>query len=391
MQDIKVEDTVLLIDSSRSMMRYDFKPNRLYIALKSAKKFITTKINIDPKDRISILSFGDITTKLQNFSNETNKLLESLDKVSISGKGLLHDGIAFALQILVEQMRRIGGKIPRIFIITDNKIEDIENLEKIVNIANGLGVIIDSLQIGKTQDYRNNILKRISKLTGGEFGFFANERAVINAGKAFASKKNANKHTDYFSPEKKEKIPPLMNEIALPLRRPTIMEVRLMMDSGGNGQKKCQICHSKKAPLTNADFFSEGRFCPSCERPMHLSCAALWAKKTEYTKTIFRCPFCYFLLRVPSSVLKLIGDDIESTQKIQIIDEEEAKTTKMKVMPDNRIPKIDSSCSYCHSIFMGDYQVFQCENCGSYYHKPCLEKMYKEIQACRYCGRKITY
>lgn len=391
MEDIKIEDVVVLLDSSRSMLRRDFKPNRLTVALKSVKNFTKRKLEIDPKDRVALLSFGGVTKKLCAFSNYEDKLINSLEKLQISGKGDLHDGIAFALQILVEEMRKIGGKIPRIFIISDAKFNQSQKLEEIVNIANGLGVIIDACQLGLSHDYKRNILKQISKLTGGEYGFFKNSKAVINAGKSFASKKNIKKTSDYFSPNKKKKMPPLISEVALPLRRPTIMEIRLMMTNQGSGQEKCQICHSVKSPITNSDFFSEGRYCPSCDRPMHLTCAALWAKKTEYKQNIFRCPFCYFLLRVPSSVLKLIGEDLEKSQKIHIIEEPKAQTTKMRLIPEKEVPNINASCSYCHSIFLGDYKVFQCENCGSYYHEPCLEKMFKEIKSCRYCGSRITF
>ncbi|MBD3215070.1 MAG: VWA domain-containing protein [Candidatus Lokiarchaeota archaeon] len=391
MEDIKIEDSVVLIDSSRSMLRRDFKPNRLTIALKTVKNFTQSKLMIDPKDQIAILSFGDITTKLSGFSNQENKLIDSLKKTQISGRGDLHDAIAFALQILVEEMRKIGGKIPRIIIISDANFRRSEKLEEIVNIAKGLGIIIDSCQLGLAESLRENTLKQISKLTGGEYGFFTNPKAVINAGKSFASKKNLKKTSDYFSPAKKKEMPPLISEVALPLRRPTIMEIRMMMSNEGSGQEKCQICHSVKSPLTNSDFFSEGRYCPSCDRPMHLTCAALWSKRTEYKKNIFRCPFCYFLLRVPSSVLKIVGDDIDQKQKIKIVGEEETQTTKMQLIPDKQIPNINASCSYCHSIFLGDYKVYKCEECGSYYHKPCLEKMYKEIGACRYCGSQITF
>ncbi|MBN1214429.1 MAG: VWA domain-containing protein [Candidatus Lokiarchaeota archaeon] len=391
MEEIKIEDTVILIDSSRSMLRSDFKPNRITIAKRMVSNLIENKFLIDPKDRISILSFGKTIQKLSPFSNDVTSLKKSLEYIHISGKGVLHDALSFALQILVEEMRKIGGKVTRIIIISDNKMELNDKIEKIIEITKGLGIFIDTCQLGLSQDFKNNILRRISKITGGEFGFFSNSKAIINAGKTFASKKILKKASDYFSPYKKKELPPLLNEISLPLRRPTIMEIRMMMKNQEIGQDKCQICHSNKSPLTSTDFFSEGRYCPSCERPMHLSCAALWAKKTEYENNVFRCPFCYFLLRVPPSMTKIIKDYEEKTQKIKILDETEKKTTKLIYINKHKIEGINASCSYCHSIFLGDYDVFQCETCKSFYHKPCLEKMYKEIKACRYCGNQIVF
>ncbi|MFX1479845.1 MAG: VWA domain-containing protein [Promethearchaeota archaeon] len=390
MPELKIEDTVLLLDTSRSMLRKDFKPNRLVVELQTALSFIQTKFSIDMKDRISLLTFGDSIKKLTGFTFEVNKLVDSLNKIQISGKGILHEGIAFALQILVQEMRKIGGKVARIFIITDNKIQfDMNKLDKIVNMAKGLGVYIDACQLGEFQGYRDNTLKRITQLTNGEYGYFNNSKALITAGKAFASKKDVKDTNDHFSPNDKDELAPLLSEIALPLRRPNVLEVRLMMGGDSRSQEKCQICHSIKAPVTGSDFYSEGRYCPSCDRPMHLSCAAMWARKSESLQNIFRCPFCFFLLELPKIALKFV-EEKEEPQEIKILDEKTEKETIMVRIPDKDISQINASCSYCHSIFLGDYQVFQCEKCGSYYHQPCLEKMNNEIKACRYCGSHIS-
>ncbi|MFW9988123.1 MAG: VWA domain-containing protein [Candidatus Odinarchaeota archaeon] len=391
MPDIKIEDTVILLDTSRSMLRKDFKPSRLVIELQTVKNFIQSKLSIDMKDRISIISFGDVSKKLVDFTFKVDELIKALNKIQISGRGNLHEGIAFALQILVEEMRKIGGKTSRILIITDNKLNiDTNRIIKLVNIAKGLGVIIDSCQLGGDEDYGDYSLKRISQRTEGEYGHFDNSKAIISAGKIFASKKDVKETYDYFSQDKNNKIAPLVSEIALPLRRPTLLDIRLMMKGTNKGQEKCQICHSVKSAVTGADFFSEGRYCPSCDRAMHLSCAAMWAKRTEYKENVFRCPFCFFLLELPRAALRLIKDEIKESQEKVIIDDNEKFVTKMVLISNEEVDKINSSCSYCHSIFLGDFKVFQCDNCNAYYHEPCLEKMKKEIKACRYCGAKIT-
>jgi len=372
------------------MLRKDFKPSRLAVELQTAKNFIQSKLSTDMKDRISIITFGNTTQKLIGFAFEEEKLIESLKRVQISGRGYLHEGIAFALQILVEEMRKIGGKIPRIFIITDNKLNtDTNKLVKMIEIAKGLSVFIDACQLGGKQEYGENSLKRITQKTGGEYGYFNDTKSIISAGKAFASKKDVKEGIDYFSPDKKDTIAPLVSEIALPLRRPSLLDIRLMIGGRDRGQKKCQICHSVKAAVTGADFFSEGRFCPNCDRVMHLSCAAMWAKKTEYSENVFRCPFCFFLLSIPAAALKLVKDKEELSQGIIIVDEDELSNTKMSLIPEEKIDQINASCSYCHSIFLGDFKVYQCENCNAYYHEPCLQKMNKEIKACRFCGAKI--
>lgn len=383
--DIRVEDAVILLDSSRSMIKKDFEPDRISIALENAKNFILNKFLIDPKDRISILSFGKTIKKICPFTNEEERLYESLNKITISGKGNLHEGIAFSMQILVGEMRKLGGKISRIYIISDNKtVSNADKLQKMVNISKGLGIFIDACQIGRIQQSNPISLKRIAQITNGEFGYFNNPQAIITAGKSFASKKAVKESSDMYSTVKKPEIPPLISEVALPLRRPTIMEVRKMMSGKYEGPDKCNICHSKKAPLTGADFYSEGRSCPSCDRAMHISCAAQWAKKTEYKAHVFRCPFCYFLVEIPKSALKLVDD---STQKIKIM--EDNKSTTMILIPEDEIEQINASCSYCYNIFLGETKVFSCKKCNSYYHGQCLEKMSEELKACRYCGAEI--
>ncbi|MFX1481136.1 MAG: VWA domain-containing protein [Promethearchaeota archaeon] len=386
----KIEDTVILLDSSRSMLRKDFKPSRLIVELQAARNFIKSKLTFDMKDRISIISFGETEKRLINFAYDAQRLYASMKKVQISGKGILHEAIAFALQVLVEEMRKLGGKTSRILIITDNKLKfDLSRLEKVIDIAKGLAVYIDICQLGGVQEHGKLSLKRITQLTRGEFSYFNNSKELLEGILGFATKKEVRETSDYFAPEKKEDLAPLISEIALPLRKPSVLEIKLLV-SGKSNQEKCHICHSAKAPVTGADFYSEGRFCPSCDRAMHLSCAAMWAKKTENKENIFRCPFCFFLLELPRAAIKLLKEIDEESQEIKILEQEKGKITKMKLIPDEDIDQIDASCSYCHNIFLGDYKVYQCDNCSSYYHQPCLEKMKNEIKACRYCGAMIV-
>lgn len=391
MHDIKLEDTILVLDTSRSMLRTDIKPNRLTVALRTAKNFIHSKFLIDPKDRISIVCFGKNSKKLISFSQNETLLMKNLKNIQVSGKGVVHEAIALSLQIIVEDMRKLGGKVQRIFIISDNKLKiDTNRLEKLIKISKGLGVFIDTCQLGKPQDTNQNILKRVAQLTNGEYGYFTNEKAIINSGKSYSSKKMIPQTPDYYSSQVEEKSPPLVSEIALSLRRPTVMEVRLMMRDGGREQEKCQICHSIKAP-TGADFYSEGRFCPNCDRPMHLSCAAMWAEKSEHKENVFRCPFCFFLLKLPKSISKLMKSKGEDTKKITILESEDHKKTRMIQVHDDNISQINESCIYCHSIFLGKFKVYQCEKCGSYYHEPCLQKIFNEIKSCRFCGAEILF
>ncbi len=387
----KVEDCVALLDVSRSMLKTDFKPNRLNNAIETLKNFIHSKLSLDPSDKIALITFGGNAKRLVPFTNEETILINSFQKIRVSGRGNISQGISFSIQLLIKEMQKLGGKISRIFILTDNKIiEEDGKLNEIVEVAKGLGVYVDVCQIGKTEDYRQSKLKLLTRQTGGEYGYFNNTKALVNSGKSFASKKELKFSRDYFARDNKSENAPLLNEIALPLKRPSVLELKAMINSHDTDLEKCQICHSMKSPVTNADLYSEGRICPSCEHPMHLSCAAMWAKGTEYSESVFRCPFCYYLLKIPTSALKIAEIRQANAQNTTKDTLKEHKQTRMKLIPNEEVESIYGSCSYCRNIFMGEHDVYQCEQCGAYYHEPCLQKMFKELKSCRNCGAQIV-
>ncbi len=383
----RIEDTVIILDASRSMMRTDFEPSRIEVAFEIIKLFIQTKFSLDPKDRISLLIAGEAPKRLVSFTHDEDQLINSLEKIEIKGKSTLHEALSFAIQMLIAEMRKVGGKLFRIFIISaTNSLEFSEDLKKIVKIAQGLGIFIDTCKFGKINNNNKTTFKQMAMLTDGEFGFFNNNKAIINAGKSFASKKTIKQPNEFYSQVKKDRTP-LLNEVALSLRRPSLGEIQLLMSGKITENQKCAICYSIKAPLTGADFFSEGRTCPSCERTMHISCAAQWAKKSEFKENVFRCPFCFFLLKVPQSALSLFEVNKMSSKRVKIIEDE--KTTEMIQVPVQEISAIEASCSYCRNIFSNTDKVFTCQKCNSYYHEHCLDKMITQIQACRYCGSQI--
>lgn len=385
---IKIEDTVVILDSSRSMFRCDFsQQDRLYLALNMIQRFIETKLMIDPKDRIALLEVGNSPKIICNFTSSEEELISSIKKINISGKGKLHEGISFAIQLLVKEMRKVGGKTQRILLISDNKTQEFnDKLNNLVIITKGLGVFVDSCQLGNSSGLNRTFLKRIAQDTGGEFGYFNNARAIVNSGKSFASKKPQKEENEFYS-RKKEDNAPLLKEVALTLRRPSLLEIQMMLANKDISKQKCAICHSIKAPLTGADYYTEGRTCPSCDRAMHISCAAQWAKKSESKEDVFRCPFCFFLLKVPKSATTILDSGTLRGNRIKIVPQ--IITTTMIPIPQDRIYQIDASCTYCRNIFTDDNKAYQCKNCGVYYHEPCLIRMKEEISACRYCGAQL--
>jgi DNA-directed RNA polymerase subunit RPC12/RpoP len=120
-----------------------------------------------------------------------------------------------------------------------------------------------------------------------------------------------------------------------------------------------------------------------------LHCAALWAKKAGIGDNIFRCPYCFFLLKVTSKSIKQLESQLTMDSKKEE-GTEPTNSVKMVKVPEDKVEEIDDSCTYCSNIFTGEYKVFKCSNCGAYYHEMCLRKIYKELKACRNCGGTIT-
>ncbi|MHA1730627.1 MAG: VWA domain-containing protein [Promethearchaeota archaeon] len=382
-----LEDTVLLLDTSRSMMITDFKPRRIHAALRMAWSFVENKLAIDFKDRVAVVTFGQRARKLADFSSDLEKLKAVFTRVEVSGNGSVTEGLGLAIQLLGKEILKIGGKVQRVLVVTDSRVDvKAEKMKVVAELAKGLGIFVDCCVLGNVGTGQN-VFKALALHTGGEFGFFKNERALLTAGKGFASKKPVGEEELYSLTKKQKEAPKYLKDLAVNLRRPGIGELKLLVS--GKVREKCQICYAEKCPVTGGPFYSCGRYCPNCGRPLHLYCAAMWAQKSpELGENVLRCPFCYFLLKVPKAVLKIV-----EKEKVDVVTDSKAgpggePTHMEEVLPED-VPSIEGSCSWCNSIFTGELKAFRCDHCGAYYHLPCLEEMYSQIKACRNCGRPI--
>ncbi|MHA1831938.1 MAG: vWA domain-containing protein [Candidatus Helarchaeota archaeon] len=61
----KVEDIVICLDTSRSMFRRDFRPNRLEAAKEAIRLFIEKKRENAPTDRIGKITFDSEAKVIQ--------------------------------------------------------------------------------------------------------------------------------------------------------------------------------------------------------------------------------------------------------------------------------------------------------------------------------------
>ncbi|MFX0100071.1 MAG: VWA domain-containing protein [Candidatus Hodarchaeota archaeon] len=382
---IHIEDVILLIDTSRSMFRSDFRPTRLELLVKALHSLIKRKIEIDPNDRIGIVTYDVKAHKLHDFSQNPTSIIKSLGNIKIGGTTDIHEGLALSIQLLGNEIRKIGGKVGRILLFSDDRYSQMtDRMIKLANAAKGLGIFIDSMITGKPhQNMASSVLKKLSLITGGDHAYFNNENAFFNAAVALSSKKDLNDLSGYMEAQEREmNKAPLLSEIAVELRRPNITEIQ---DIIANPAKvKCNICYKSNCPLCHTPFYSCGRFCPSCGRAMHLHCASQWAKSSpDATEDVFRCPFCYFLLRIPPSFKAR-----EDSCTIQPT-EEDVELVKFVKVPAEQVPNIKGSCKHCNVIFLGEYNVYKCSNCGSHYHQPCVQEIFEKFTACKTCGKQI--
>ena len=100
--ETKLEDTVLLIDASRSMARKDFYPSRIEVIKKAFKKFVGMKSELDPNDRYCVISFSNEAKTILEYTETVEDVFEAIDSVRLSGTSGLGEGIAASIQIVTK-------------------------------------------------------------------------------------------------------------------------------------------------------------------------------------------------------------------------------------------------------------------------------------------------
>ncbi len=184
--NIEVNDVVLCIDVSRSMLAEDIKPNRLEVAKERIRDFVRLR----PTDRISIVIFSEKVFTLLPLTTDPSLVDKVLSEISIGylGSGTnIGDGLALSVaravnsetknKVIVlltdgvanvgtmtplqaaEEAKKFGIKVYTIGLGTDDDAK----------IPVGQGAFGTQYQLipGGSIDYK--ILKEISQMTGGKF------------------------------------------------------------------------------------------------------------------------------------------------------------------------------------------------------------------------------
>jgi uncharacterized protein YegL len=379
------------------MYRDDYKPNRLESCKKAVNTLVKSRISSDSLTTFSILTFSDSVEKLIEFTNLKDQLEESVEKIQIKGRGsVLGEAFAISIKMLIEELRKIEAKIPRILIISDGNYSNtaVDPL-KMARLCQGLKIRIDSFKIGDAEHM--DILKRITDLTRGKYLYSNDSETLIDTAKGYA---DANIKFPSLKSESPIENPAFLRKIAANLLRVQDLtknqEIKVKQLRGVADYKKCSICFSDKDPITNATFFISGRYCPNCQTPYHINCLAEWATSQEDANLrksgTVRCPHCFYLLKIPSEVTQVKRLKILSKKELhKQIGAEPSQSFKALSYNASELgdEAIYNSCQVCNIIFEEHQEVIKCGNtdCGVLYHKDCFEKL--EAGICKNCAAKL--
>lgn len=385
------EDTIFLLDVSRSMFRADLLgKSRFYWALITIKEIIEKKHKIDPQDRYSLIMYSDKHTELEKYEYNFAGILNYLKEyVEISGKTQLP--LEVAVKSIINEKRKIGQKIFRIIIVSDGYIyPTISNPIKFAKLANDLGIICDAVRYGKGT-ISGNILKRVVELTGGAYYYVQSEDEYFEVIKNAAEKKKV-KVATILDEHKEDTSDQMSKDIAAPLlKMDDLTEDKLSQINMED--LKCAICHSGQCLTCETGFFGCGRFCPNCLKPLHLHCGIKWAESQSQKNhsnnedenyKVLRCPFCYFLLKIPIMQIEKVHKEKSSGEniikKIRYSDEISELMTSVCASPDCGIMFDESLDKY----------VYKCQACKSFFHEDCFLKAFSKNAKCPYCGCDST-
>jgi hypothetical protein len=232
-------------------------------------------------------------------------------------------------------------------------------------------------------------IRMIVELTDGMFYNGQQNTVIINKwARKLGDIKDLEEGLEVFEspPVRKKKLLAAIAEELLPL---DVGEIQAI--SQGKSQTKCNICFKKDNPTTF-------RLCSYCKREMHLSCVMKWAEQDQEKEEsfIFRCPFCFHLLKVDPSITKLM--DLQ-TMRANVAKLQESKTAGKPrdaiavCLEPSQILSIIEPCNVCGSLLEEEDCVYQCSNCKAAYHNKCFGSTQEKPGEfyCRKCGFKFTH
>lgn len=376
------------------MYKNDYKPTRLQACVDAIKKLIKERLDLDSSSAFSIVRFSENAEKLNDFTNIEKELFESLDELNIGGESALGDALALSIKIIIEELRKIMAKVPKILVFSDgNFTKTAVDPVKMARLAQGLSIKIDTFRIGEVSQL--NVLKRLSDLSGGNYYYSNSISSLLDSAHQCAE---SNVRRRGLKSEKLINSPQFLRKIAANLLRVQDLtksqEMRIKQLRGQADYKKCTICFSESDPYSKGSFYLTGRYCPNCKAPFHIHCLTAWASsqsdQTLIDSGTCRCPHCFYLLKIPT--------EVSQAQKLKTLTKfstsKASGTTESEILPAELINTDDlgdmilyKSCPVCNLIFEENQQIVRCPNCNTLYHLECFKQL--TDSHCKSCYKKL--
>lgn len=376
------------------MFKADFKPNRFTCCVNAVKKLIKERLDLDSSSAFAIIEFSNSAKKLTGFTNIENSLIEPLNSLSVGDKSALGDALALSIKIVIDELRKIMAKVPKILVFSDgNYTKTAVDPLKMARLAQGLSIKIDTFRIGDVSQL--NVLKRLSDTTGGTYYYSNDPNSLLDSAHKYA---DSNIKIASAKSNKLIKSPQFLRKIAANLLRvedlTESMEMRIKHLRGEADYKKCTICFSEQDPYTKGSFYLTGRYCPNCKAPFHIHCLSQWASsQSDQVLTdsgTCRCPHCFYLIKIPT--------EVSQAQKLKTLttytSTSQNKAQKPEIIPAELVTTDDlgeialyKSCPVCNFIFEENQEIVRCPNCDTLYHVSCFKELIDSH--CKVCGKKL--
>jgi hypothetical protein len=385
----KIEDVVILLENTRK--NYG-NPDRVVEIESGIMNLVQTKLTMEAKARFSLITFSNrqnIELDYEDFTLETFKNALYGIELSPSDVANINVGLNAAFEVTVKTMQKlVEGKNFRIIIISEGSFEGKgKKWEELTNVASKVGICIDVIQISSTFGSNSEILQSITKRTMGAYFFVENISEIEGVLTSLAPGKAAS-IDDAFQSREDRDMKGLLEVIAADLQTleegiKTVEDLKNLVTQADDTMK-CGICHSPDCMFCKGPAFSCGAFCPECKRFFHQHCCAGWAESQKDTpKSVFKCPVCFHLLKVPGTVhrISILKDNLIQKQR-------HPRTLDLKKFNINEIGAAGAVkfCSWCRNVFNPNETVFNCPECGAFYHVDCMEPMLnKTLTRCRVC------
>ncbi|MFZ4713022.1 MAG: VWA domain-containing protein [Bacteriovoracaceae bacterium] len=156
---VEVNDIFIVLDVSRSMLADDFEPNRLEVAKKRMREFVSLK----PTDRLGLIIFSEKAFTLLPLTTDLKLMDQMLASIEIGGLGSgtnIGDGLALAVARLVNS----EAKNKVVILLTDG-VNNVGNVTPIqaAEMAKSYGIKVYTIAMGTDKNAKIPV-------NGGFFG-----------------------------------------------------------------------------------------------------------------------------------------------------------------------------------------------------------------------------